>query len=186
MKQIYQTSLDTGSQYVFCANHTSFLDIPLIGLCKNQFVFVGKGSLAKVPLFGYMFKKIHISVDRSSLKSRYKILQRAGEAIDQGLSLTMFPEGGTEKEPPKLEPFKDGAFRVAIDKQIPIVPVTIPYNWIILPKHRGLMVYRRTSIAIYHKPIVTEGLTLDDLGPLKEQVTEIIRSELLKYHPNGN
>lgn len=98
----------------------------------------------------------------------------------------MFPEGGTEKERPKIEWFKDGASRVAIAKQIPIVPVTIPYNWIILPKHCGLMVYRRTSIAIYHQPIVTEGLTLDDLGPLKEQVTEIIRSELLKYHPNGN
>lgn len=186
VKQIYQTTLDTGSQYVFCANHTSFLDIPLLGLCKNQFVFVGKSSIAKVPLFGYVFKKIHVTVDRTSLKSRYKTLQIAADTIDQGFSLAMFPEGGTERKPPNLDPFKDGAFRVAIEKQIPIVPVTIPYNWIILPNNQGLMVYRRTSIAIYHEPIFTEGLTLDDLHSLKEQVIRIIRAELLKYHPNGN
>jgi len=186
VKQIYKTTLDTGSQYVFCANHTSFLDIPLIGLCKNRFLFVGKDSIAKVPLFGYVFKNVHITVDRTSLKSKYQTIQRATEAIDLGFSLAMFPEGGTESEPPRLEPFKDGAFRVALEKQIPIVPVTIPYNWIILPNRHGLMVYRRTSIAIYHEPIITEGLTLDDLGFLKDQVTRIIRAELLKYHPNGN
>ena len=145
-------------------------------------MFVGKSSIAKVPLFGYVFKKIHVTVDRTSLKSRYKTLQRASDTIDQGFSLAMFPEGGTERDPPNLDPFKDGAFRVAIEKQIPIVPVTIPYNWIILPNNQGLMVYRRTSIAIYHEPIFTEGLTLDDLDSLKEQVIIIIRAELLKYH----
>jgi 1-acyl-sn-glycerol-3-phosphate acyltransferase len=186
VQQIYRSPLDVNHQYVFCANHTSFLDIPLIGLCKNKFVFVGKSSIARVPLFGYIFKKIHISVDRSSLKSRYQTIQRAAIAIDKGISLVMFPEGGTEKEPPNLEPFKDGAFRIAIEKQIPIVPVTIPYNWIILPNHKGLMVNHRKSIAIYHKPLPTEGLTLDDLQSLKGQVTRIIQSELLKHHPDGN
>jgi 1-acyl-sn-glycerol-3-phosphate acyltransferase len=186
VKQIYHTALDPESQYVFCANHTSFLDIPLIGLIKNRFVFVGKSSIANVPLFGYVFKKIHVTVDRTSLKSRYQTLQRAADTLNQGFSLVMFPEGGTEKDPPNLDLFKDGAFRIAIEKQIPIVPVTIPYNWIILPNHHALMVYRRTSIAIYHEPIFTEGLTLDDLDSLKEQVIRIIRAELLKHHPNGN
>jgi 1-acyl-sn-glycerol-3-phosphate acyltransferase len=133
-----------------------------------------------------VFKKIHITVDRSSLKSKYESLQRASSAIDQGISLAMFPEGGTEKKPPRLEPFKDGAFRVAIEKQIPIVPVTIPYNWIILPSDQGLMVNRRTSVIIYHKPLPTEGLSLQDLESLKGQVTRIIQSELLNHHPYGN
>ncbi len=186
VKQIYNAPLDPSKQYVFCANHSSFLDIPLIGLYRNPFVFVGKSSLSKVPLFGYVFAKVHITVDRSSIKSKYATLQRAASVIDQGISLVMFPEGGTEKEPPKLEPFKDGAFRLAIEKQIPIVPVTIPYNWIILPSHQGLMVNRRKSIAIYHKPLPTEGLSLQDLESLKGQVTRIIKSELLKHHPYGN
>lgn len=186
VKQIYKAPLDPERQYVFCANHSSFLDIPLIGLCPNRFVFVGKGSLARVPLFGYMFKKIHITVDRTRLKSKYETLQRAVEFIERGNSLVMFPEGGTEKNPPQLEPFKDGAFRIAIEKQIPIVPVTIPFNWIILPNHKSLMVYRRTSIAVYDKPIPTEGLTLYDLESLKGQVNRVIKSELLNYHPNEN
>lgn len=186
VKQIYRAPLDTKKQYIFCANHTSFLDIPLVGLCKNSFVFVGKSSISKVPLFGYVFKKIHITVDRSSLRSRYGTLHQAAEALGSGISLVMFPEGGTEKDPPNLEPFKDGAFRIAIEKQIPIVPVTIPYNWIILPNNRGLMVTRQTSVAIYHKPLPTEGLTLDDLESLKGQVTRIIKSELLNHFPYGN
>jgi len=184
--QEYRSPLNPKGRYVFCANHTSFLDIPLIGLCKNKFVFVGKSSIAKVPLFGYIFKKIHITVDRSSLKSKYETIQRAGAAIDHGICPVMFPEGGTEKNPPKLDQFKDGAFRIAIEKQIPIVPVTIPYNWIILPNHQGLMVTRRTSTAIYHKPLPTEGLTLDDLESLKGQVSRIIESELLNHFPYGN
>ncbi|GJM27851.1 MAG: hypothetical protein DHS20C17_04860 [Cyclobacteriaceae bacterium] len=139
-----------------------------------------------MPLFGYIFKKIHIAVDRSSLRSRYETLHRAATTLDNGISLVMFPEGGTEANPPNLEPFKDGAFRIAIEKQIPIVPVTIPHNWIILPNHKGLMVNRRKSIAIYHKPLPTDGLTLDDLESLKGQVTRVIKSELLKYHPYGD
>lgn len=186
VRQIYKAPLDPKGQYIFCANHTSFLDIPLLGLSKNLFVFVGKSSLSRVPLFGYVFKKIHITVDRSSLKSKYESLQRAAVTLDQGISLVMFPEGGTEKDPPQLEPFKDGAFRVAIEKQIPIVPVTIPYNWIILPSHQGLMVNRRTSVAIYHKPLPTDGLSLQDIESLKGQVTRIIKSELLNHHPYGN
>jgi len=186
VNQIYKAPLDPRLRYIFCANHTSFLDIPLIGLCQNLFIFVGKSSLSKVPLFGYVFKKIHITVDRSSLKSKYESLQRASLAIDHGISLVMFPEGGTEKNPPQLEPFKDGAFRVAIEKQIPIVPVTIPYNWIILPSHQGLMVNRRTAVVIYHKPFPTEGLSLQDLESLKGQVSRIIKSELLNHHPHGN
>jgi 1-acyl-sn-glycerol-3-phosphate acyltransferase len=147
---------------------------------------VGKSSLSKVPLFGYVFAKVHITVDRSSIKSKYATVKRAAEAIDQGISLVMFPEGGTEKNPPRLEPFKDGAFRLAIEKQIPIVPVTIPYNWIILPSQQGLMVNRRTSVAIYHKPLSTEGLSLQDQESLKDQVTQIIKTELSNHHPYGN
>ena len=105
VKQQYNTRLDRNSQYVFCANHTSFLDIPLLGLCRNHFVFVGKSSISKVPLFGYVFRKIHITVDRRSLKSKYETVRRASEAIDQGISLVMFPEGGTEKKPPHIRAF---------------------------------------------------------------------------------
>ena len=129
-------------RYIFCPNHSSYLDIPIMGLIPHPFVFVGKSSIEKVPLFGYMYRKLHITVDRESLKSKYNTYVRAANAIDENNSLVIFPEGGIlSMQPPKLARFKDGAFRVAIDKQIPIIPVTIPYNWIVLPDDDSFLLY---------------------------------------------
>lgn len=171
-------------RYVFCPNHTSYLDIPLLGLIPHSIAFVGKSSIEKVPLFGYMYRKLHITVDRESLRSRYNTYVRAAEAIDKGKSLVMFPEGGIKTtNPPNIVKFKDGAFRIAIEKQIPVIPVTIPYNWIILPGHgRFLPKWHRMKV-IYHEPIETAGMTIHDMDNLKEKVYMIIKNELKKHFP---
>ena len=179
----YKAPLDKKKQYIFCPNHTSFLDIPLMGFSPVYFVFVGKSSIAKVPLFGYMYKKLHVTVDRNSLKSKYETIERSKKAIEEGKSLVIFPEGGiVSQEPPKMARFKDGPFRVAIEKQIPIVPVTIPYNWIILPDDGKMMVTKRTSKLIFHEPIDTEGLSIQDMDELKDRVYKIINDELIRYN----
>lgn len=181
----YKFPLDKQKQYIFCPNHTSFLDIPLMGFTPAYFVFVGKSSIAKVPLFGYMYRKLHITVNRKSLKSKYETIERSKEAIEAGKSLVIFPEGGiVTKAPPVMGKFKDGPFRIAIEKQIPIIPVTIPYNWIILPDDGKMMVTRRTSKLIFHEPIATIGMTTQDMDTLKEKVYRVIDKELKKY--NGN
>lgn len=168
-------------QYIFCANHSSYLDIPTVGLNHHNTIFVGKSEMARIPLFGWMYRKLHITVDRARLKSRYETLLKSREAIDEGKSLTIFPEGGiVTKEPPKLAPFKDGAFRLAIEKQIPVVPVTIPFNWIILPDDEFLL-RRGRVVVIFHEPVPTAGLKPEDLGELKKRVFETIRRELGKY-----
>lgn len=178
----YKSPLDKNQPYVFCPNHTSFLDIPLMGFCPSYFVFVGKSSIAKVPLFGYMYRKLHITVNRNSLKSKYETIERSKAAIDEGKSLVIFPEGGImTKEPPRMVKFKDGPFRVAIEKQIPIIPVTIPYNWIILPDDGTMMVTKIPSKLIFHEPVATTGLTINDIDALKDRVYEIIDNELKKY-----
>jgi 1-acyl-sn-glycerol-3-phosphate acyltransferase len=173
-----------GKRYVFCPNHTSYLDIPVMGLIPHQFVFVGKSSIERVPLFGYMFRKLHITVNRDSIRSKYSTYLKASKAIENKRSLVIFPEGGiVSQEPPRLARFKDGAFRIAIEKQIPVIPVIIPYNWIVLPDNaRYLLFWHKVSV-IYHEPISTAGMTLDNLGDLKKQVFEIIDSELKRLHP---
>jgi len=177
----FKTPLDNKKQYIFCPNHFSYLDIPTMGLNPVNTIFVGKGSISKVPIFGYMYSRLHIMVDRSNMKSRYSSLLQSLQAIDDGKSLVIYPEGGiiTEKDP-VMGPFKDGAFRTAIEKQIPIVPVTIPYNWIILPPYEFL-VWRGRIKVIFHEPIETTGLTLNDVDTLKEKVFNIINTELKKY-----
>ena len=91
------------SQYIFCPNHFSYLDIPAMGLNKVDAVFVGKNDMEKIPLFGFMYKRLHITVNRKSLKSKYDTLIKSKKAIDDGKSLMIFPEGGiVSSEPPKI------------------------------------------------------------------------------------
>ena len=100
------------------------------------------------------------------------------KALDDGKSLVIFPEGGiiTEKDP-VMSKFKDGAFRASIEKQIPIVPVTIPFNWIILPPDQLLLTWKPLKI-IFHEPIDPSGYTLQELDQLKARVKNVIASEL--------
>jgi 1-acyl-sn-glycerol-3-phosphate acyltransferase len=173
--------LDRKKQYIFCPNHFSYLDIPTMGLNPVNTIFVGKNDMEKVPLFGFMYKKLHITVDRARMKSKYETFLKSRQAIDEGKSLVLYPEGGIfTQHPPDMGRFKDGAFRLAIEKQIPIVPVTIPRNWIILPPNEFLLRQGNVRV-IFHEPIETRGMTLNDTERLKQQVFRIIDSELKKY-----
>jgi 1-acyl-sn-glycerol-3-phosphate acyltransferase len=177
----YRARLDPKKQYIFCPNHFSYLDIPTLGLNKHNTIFVGKSEMSAVPVFGFMYRRLHITVDRSNMRSRYTTMKQTMEALDMGKSLVIYPEGGiiTQGEP-VMATFKDGAFRAAIEKQIPIVPVTIPYNWIILPPERFLLHWHRLKV-IFHEPIPTTGLTLEDIGILKSQTRSVIEAELKKH-----
>jgi 1-acyl-sn-glycerol-3-phosphate acyltransferase len=182
VEQVFPEKWDKSKQYIICPNHTSFLDITLLGLTPLYFVFVGKSSISKVPLFGYMYRKLHITVNRNNLKSKYETLRRSLQAIDNGKSLVIFPEGGIFTEnPPEMARFKDGPFRIAIEKQIPVIPVTIPYNWYILPDDGKMLVHWRKAKIIYHEPIPTQGMELDDVDKLKDRVYNIINSELITH-----
>lgn len=178
----YRFKTDRRKSYIFCANHFSYLDIPTMGLNRHNTVFVGKNELKKIPLFGYMYGKLHITVDRARLKSRYDSLLRSRQALDEGKSLVIYPEGGiTSSHPPQMGVFKDGAFRLAIEKQIPIVPVTIPYNWIILSDGDFILRWRPLRV-IFHEPLETAGLTVKDIPTLKTRLRSILESELKKHN----
>jgi len=185
---INESKLDKKQPYVFCANHTSVLDIAVMGVVLDQYyAFIGKSSLAKLPLFGYMFTRLHIAVDRSSRVSSYKTMHRALETLDKGRSLMIFPEGGIVTEnPPLMTPFKDGPFRMAVEKQVPIVPVTLPFNWYVLPDDSGLLFRWHELKAIVHKPILTQGMTLEDVPQLKQMTFNVIDAELKKYALNNH
>ena len=180
---IFEEKLDSGQRYIFCANHTSFLDIPTMGLIKHNFKFIGKASLKKVPVWGYMYSKLHILVDRASLRSRHNSWIKAKEAIKRGASIVFFPEGGIlTKEPPKMVSFKEGSFRIAVDEQIPIVPVTIPYNHILLPDKMPLIMHPGKVVVKVHKPIWPEGSDDHAVLTLKKEVRRVIEQELNRIY----
>jgi 1-acyl-sn-glycerol-3-phosphate acyltransferase len=149
----------------------------------NYYAFIGKSSLQKIPLFGYMFRKLHIQVDRSSRLKSHQTYQLALKELRKGRSLVVFPEGGIyTKNPPEMTPFKDGPFRMAIERQVPLVPITFPYNWKVLPDDGSLLFSRHPVLAVVHPPISTTGLQLKDLEALKKETYQTIENEL-KRHP---
>ncbi len=177
--------LSVNQAYVFCPNHTSYLDIMLIYIAiPNYFHTMGKAELLKVPLFRRFFLKMNIPVNRKSKMDSHRAFLRAGNDIDKGISITLFPEGTIHKNCPVLARFKNGPFRLAIEKQVPIVPVTFLDNWKILPDDYEKRVgHPGIAKVIIHDPIPTTGMTEDDLEKLKASVYEVISLPIQKKYP---
>lgn len=185
VKQVRKTKLNRKQLYLFAPNHTSYIDIPLLLSSVPGFLnFVGKKSLTRVPLWGVIFKALYISVDRDSPISRAKTYIYSNRSLDEGRNLVIFPEGKIPDENAGLElaPFKDGVFKLAIERQLPLVPVTMPFNHLFLPDVKGKFIVRWHPLKIiFHEPIDTVGMTMDDLPALKEKVYNIIKNELLAH-----
>jgi 1-acyl-sn-glycerol-3-phosphate acyltransferase len=125
-----EVNFKKGDSYMIVANHTSMIDIMLmLFIAKDPVVFVGKKELSKIPLFGFIYKRTCILVDRNNLKSRRAVFNSAQQKINLGYSICIFPEGGVPyNESIVLDDFKDGAFRLAIEHKIPIAPITFHDN----------------------------------------------------------
>ena len=171
---------EENKSYMLVSNHTSMTDIMLmlIAVKNHPFVFVGKKELAKIPIFGFIYKRVCILVDRANSRSRYQVFERAQSRIQQGLSICIFPEGGVpDDESVMLDEFKDGAFRIAIEHQLPIVPIVFfdnkkRFSYTFFSGSPGKM---RAKIL----PIVaTKGKILEDRNIIKQQVRQLILSEL--------
>ncbi len=175
---------EKSESYMFVANHTSMTDIMLMLVSvKNPFVFVGKKELAKIPLFGFFYKRTCILVDRSSAKSRQAVFLRAQRRLKQGLSICIFPEGGVPEEHILLDAFKDGAFRLAINHKISVVPMTFAdnkkrFSYTFFSGGPGRM---RAKI---HKFISTESLVIEDTKSLNDKTRSIIYNQLKAYGEN--
>jgi 1-acyl-sn-glycerol-3-phosphate acyltransferase len=175
-----------GQAYVFCPNHTSYLDIMLIYIAiPVYFHTMGKAELLKVPLFRRFFQRMNIPVNRKSKMDAHRAYRRAGQDIDKGISITLFPEGTIHADCPVMARFKNGPFRLAIEKQIPIVPVTFVNNWILLPDNYPQRIgHPGVAKIIIHDPIPTTGMTEQDLEKLKRAVYEAINRPLEDHYPS--
>jgi len=176
-----EQELEKGKSYMFVANHTSMIDIMLmlVVVKHNPFVFVGKKELAKIPLFGFFYKRTCILVDRSSAKSRQAVFLRAQRRLQSGQSICIFPEGGVPEEFVILDEFKDGAFRLAINHQIPVVPLTFldnkkRFSYTFFSGGPGLM------RIIQHHFLRTNGLNTVDTKNINLKARNIILNALEK------
>jgi 1-acyl-sn-glycerol-3-phosphate acyltransferase len=181
--------IERDKSYMFCPNHASLMDpFVLIALSKNPIVFVGKQEFVKIPIFGFFYKRVVIMVDRSNPKSRKRVYEIAKQKLKNGTSMAIFPEGLVPTENIVLAPFKNGAFSLAIEYQIPIVPQIYYdckrlFSWDFFKGGPGIFRIRQ------HKFIETKGLQMEDLESLKQQTFDIIYQDLFndkKYIKDTN
>lgn len=173
---------------IVVANHTSYLDIVLSPLyIDHTAVYMAKAELLKIPLFKYFFVYLDIPVNRKSMTEAHKAFIDAGKKLDEGLSVMIYPEGTISTEG-KLMPFKNGAFKLAIEKQVPIVPSVNLNNWWFLQNGGFFKSYGRPGIPriVVGEPIETKGMTDKNVNELKEKVFNFTKQELDKFYGKQN
>ncbi|WP_316811504.1 lysophospholipid acyltransferase family protein [Pedobacter heparinus] len=178
----FEEPLSDDQTYIYCANHTSNLDIMILCcLARGRFHFMGKDELLKNPVLKIFFQTIDIPVNRESKISAFRAFKRAGENLEKGMSLIIFPEGRIDDEhyPPKLMSFKNGPFRLAIEKKTAIVPVSLTNIWKRMWDD-GVKYGSTPGVCdIYiHKPVLTTNLTINDSDELKDRIFDLINSKL--------
>ena len=167
--------------YIFCPNHVSTLDIPFVlAILPIPLQFMGKAEIAKIPIFGYFYKNNSIIVDRSNRKDSYSAFLKAGQKLNKGLSLCIFPEGGIPKENVFLKKFKNGPFKLAIEKNIKIVPITMPDNKKMFPP-KYFMGYPGFVRVKIHKAINPKKIKEKTVQNLNTSVYNTIFEQLKKY-----
>jgi 1-acyl-sn-glycerol-3-phosphate acyltransferase len=157
------------TSYIYVSNHTSFLDIPGVRLLiPGEFRAIAKKELLKIPVFGFIVKAATVVVDRSNAQSRKQSMEALREILKGGISILVFAEGTQNRTQEILQPFKDGAFRIAIDSQLPIVPLVVVGAGPLMPP--GTLTIKPGKIkVIAGEPISVEGLTTEDTQMLKQK-----------------
>jgi len=177
----WEEKLSKKEQYIFCPNHVSTLDIPFIlAVLPMPLQYIGKAEIAKIPLFGYFFKNNSVIVDRANRRNAYSAFLKAGEKLKMGINMCIFPEGGIPKSDIFLKKFKNGPFRLALDQNIKIVPITMPDSKIMFPEQyfKGRPGIVRIKI---HNPIDPNNLAEKSIENLNTSVYNIIFEQLKNY-----
>ena len=164
---------DPRRPFVVVSNHESFADILLISHLPWEMKWLSKAELFRIPVMGWMMWLAgDIPVKRGFGPSAVEAMERCREVLRQRVSVMIFPEG-TRSRTAELLPFKDGAFRLAIEAGVPILPLAVSGTGTALPKH-GWRFGRSAAEVRVLEPIETAGLTLADVPSLKARVREII------------
>lgn len=174
-----QEHLDPKASYIFVANHQSLYDIPLVyGWLKNNFKWIIKKEFRKMPVMGYLcYRMGHIFIDRSNPMRAKQSLDQAKQNLKKGnTSIFLFPEG-TRTRNGQVGRFKRGAFTIARDLHLPIVPVSIIGAYEALPKGLNCIIPGKIKI-IFHQPIDTTHLTDDNLSEMVDNVREIVTKDV--------
>jgi len=171
-------NLDPRRSYIFVSNHQGAFDVFLIyGFLNQNIKWMQKQSLRKIPFVGFASEKAgHVFVDNTNAATRAASIEKAKEQMAGGVSMVVFPEGSRSHNG-QMGHFKRGAYHIAFDMKLPIVPLTLngPYDVL---KRNTLRLKPSKMELIIHEPIPTEGLEESDIPALIDQSRAIIHQAL--------
>jgi 1-acyl-sn-glycerol-3-phosphate acyltransferase len=181
-RNVYLEPLKKDASYIYVANHISYLDAALIPKTFRHPVRpLGKVEMARVPIFGFIYKNAIVTVDRSSSGSRVKSVQVLKSILRKGISILVFPEGTFNTTHKPVKEFYDGAFRIAIETGTPIKPVLILNAYDRMHYKSIFSLNPGQSRSIFLPEVSVEGLTLSDVQMLKSKVAALMESTLIEY-----
>jgi len=166
-------------KFVIVANHISYLDtVNIYAAIPEYFRTLAKKEMVKIPVFGFVYKQLAILVDRSSAESRSKSMRLMWRQLRQECHILIFPEGGFNETDQTMEKFYDGAFRLAINAQTPILPLVFPDTVRRWYHGSWWKLWPGKNRAVFLHPVYVNGLTIEDLPELKEKVRQAMTEKL--------
>ncbi|MEO6834238.1 MAG: lysophospholipid acyltransferase family protein [Chitinophagaceae bacterium] len=169
-------------EYIYIANHISWLDAALVQQVFRQPLRpLGKAETGKIPLFGFIYRKVVVLVDRTSAKARHRSVLRLKSVLRKGISILVFPEGTFNETHEPTAHFYDGAFKVAIETNTPIKPVVILDSYARMPYDKTFSLNPGKSRAVFLEEISVDGLFIEDLDLLRELAKGKMEAALREY-----
>lgn len=182
-KRIYEKPHDKQKQYVFVTNHISYIDSAvLVKVIRQPIRPLGKVEMAKIPLFGYIYKNAIVTVDRSNAENRIQSIRLLTSIIKKGISVFFFPEGTFNMTHKPLKDFYDGAFKLAIETQTPLKPVLFLDTYSRMHYDSVWSMTPGRCRVVFLDEIPVAGLTIADVAALKLKTHQIMTAKLEAYN----
>ena len=182
-RNIYEVPHNRSKQYVFVFNHISYMDIPVLlkSIRRQKLRILGKAEMAKVPLFGFIYKSAAVLVERGDAEKRAKSVEQLKSVLKKGISIVIAPEGTFNMTHKPLKDFYGGAFKIAIETQTPIKPVLFLDAYDRMGYESIFSIKPGKSRSVYLEAITVEGLTIEDVDFLKAKVYKLMEEKLIEY-----
>lgn len=182
-RNIYDSPHDRERQYIFVANHISYLDAPIIVQTIRQPVRVlGKSEMSKIPFFGFIYRNAIVTVDRSNSQKRANSVRILKSVLRKGISIFIFPEGTFNETGEPLKEFFDGAFRIAIETQTPVKPVLFLDGYDRMNYKSIFSISPGRSRSVFLHEVDVSKYTMENVALLKQEVFQMMEKKLVEYN----